>query len=459
MHRFTLLLFSLIIFNAHAQNGRFIQQIDLNAEENAPFFSRVYSLPELAIEAVRAGKVHAYDVDYSTNKLTALNPHEFRSRLIMSVEDYGFGSVDTIFFTEGDFTALEIDVSKKGNKIAGINFLHFRVKEAPNPGKHEFTVSFAELSDYLNQKKALWVRNSTPWLWKGQIVHTNGDFASNIVYDMFPDANYSYIHLLKGKDGDYAKLQVYDRNHKLAVEQPFEDASSDSKIKLMTSALLQGDYQMRAEKKLKTNIEESSTPDYLLAPDQNFFVIQHEEIHLTHPENAKFYMEEKELPTLIMAAIESGEISRVYKDNLLTDQMTTEEWLYNTSEEVMYLSDDRETEYDETSEDNFEIQRVMYSGRSANIVSVSWKKYFNNKGEVIAQMPHSIGLFIGPEQTLTGLSKLLGYFSFNDVYHALKDSPKAYYQTSESGNFINDLMKRDYFSYFTSTSGISIESR
>lgn len=453
MHRFTLLLFSLIIFNAYAQNGRFIQQVDLTAEENAPFFSRDYSLPELTIEAIRAGKLHAYDIDYSRNTLTPLTSTQFAARLIISIEDFGFGSSDTISFSGNDFNAVEIDLTKKNNEITTINYIHFKAKDSATPDKHKFSVSFAELSDYLNQKKALWVRNSSPWLWKGQVVHLNGHYARDIIYNTFPDTNYSYMHLYKGADGNYEKLQVYDMYHALAQELPFQSSSSKAGIKLMASALQEGSYVALREEKLKTKIQETSTSSILHALDENFMIMQNEEIHLLHPENAKFYIEEKELPTLIMEAIEEGKITRIYRDNLLTEQMTKEEWLYNASEEVMYSEDDWE------SADNFVSRRVMYTGRSATIVAVSWKKYFNTQGEIIARMPHSIGLLIGPEQTLTGLSKLLGYFSFNDVYHVLKNSPEAYYSSPESGNFINDLMKKDYFSYFTSTSGIMVQSR
>ncbi|UII32108.1 hypothetical protein LVD17_27880 [Fulvivirga ulvae] len=453
MHRFTLLLFSLIIFNANAQNGRFIQQVDLTAEENAPFFSRDYSLPELTIEAIRAGEIHAYDVDYSKNTLTTLTPEQFSSRLIISIEDFGFGSSDTILYAGNDFNTIEIDLSKKNNEITAIHYIHFKVKDSATPGQPRFSVSFTELSDYLIQKKALWIRNSSSWFWKGQVAHLNGYYASDIIYNTFPDANYSYIHLYKGADGSYEKLQVYSMDHTLAQELPLRSSSIKAEIKLMASALQNGDYLAFGEEKLRTKIRETSKLVTPHALDENFMIIQNEEIHLLHPENTKFYMEDKELPTLIIEAIEEGKITKIFKDNLLTAPMTKEEWLHNASEEVMYSEDDWE------SEDDFESRRVMYSGRSATIVAVSWKKYFNLQGEVLAQMPHSIGLFIGPEQTLTGLSKPLGYFSFNDVYHVLKNSPDAYYNSPESGNFINDLMKRDYFSYFTSTSGIMVQSR
>ncbi|MBL6445131.1 hypothetical protein JMN32_02350 [Fulvivirga sp. 29W222] len=456
MHRLITLLFCLIIINTNAQNGRYLQRIDLSAEENKPFFSRVYSLPQLTIEAIQKGKVHAYDIDYSKNTITSLSREAFKAKMIVYTADNGFGTVDTISYTGRDFTAIEVDVSKRNNRTTGLNYIHFNVNDSSKSERHRFSVSFAELCNYLNQKKTLWVYNSNSWLWKGQVLHSNGYYADDIIYNIFPDTNYSYIHLLRNPEGDYEKLQFYDLDHRLMQELPFQGSSAKAEIKLMATALQEGNYITKNKKKIKTRIAEVSVPSQPLLLDENFFIIQNEEIHLLHPENARFYIEEKELPTLIMQAIEEGKITRVYEDNMLNNEMTQEEWTLQASEEFIYTSSDSDNEEDE---EYLLSQRVMYVGRSVTIVSVSWKKYFNHKGEIIAQMPHSIGLFVGPEQTLTGLRKPLGYFSFNDLYHALKNAPEAYYSTPKSGNFINDLMKRDYFSYFTSTSGIFVQSR
>lgn len=456
MFRIFLSLFVLFTTTAYTQTERYLQSVDLKKVENRPYYSNSHSLPMLVNDAILSGKVTPYHIDYGIGSINPISLAEYKNLLIYEVTDYGYGEADTFRLFPAELNQLELDITRKKSKPEDLNYIHFKAEDYKTGStRYLFSVSFYDLSQYLDKQNALWVTSVSPFVWKGHVMHTDGNYIGDILYQQENEST-QYLHLVKNTDNEYSKFYTYNNEHKLVSQQSFDSLSSDTtkgEIRLMSEALFQGMYSYDYEEKLNTTLPDPIGDIKFRKLKDTFVVTFVEDIHLKRPENAKFYQEEKELSTLIMNAVESGSLSNIYTNDSLTTRMSLAEWQHNASEEVM---SDNGGWGDEDNDEAMTISRYMYLGRSVSIVSIMWKIYFNIEGEVLSKTPHAIGLFVAPEETITGLTKLLGYFAFEDVYNALKDKPEAFYNTPNTGNYIEDLKNGGYFSYWKYTSGIAV---
>ncbi|ELR73161.1 hypothetical protein C900_05210 [Fulvivirga imtechensis AK7] len=362
---------------------------------------------------------------------------------MVEISDYGYGEADTFPMLPGDLNKLKLDISRKSGKQGKINYIHFNAEDYKTGLiKYYFSVSFDDLAQYLDRQNALWVKNASPLVWMGQVLHTDGDYISDIIYEWRQQGHASYLHPVKSQNGMYEKFLLFDNQHQLLTEEPFSNFNSNGgEIRLMSQALNDRLYIHDSEEKLNTTIPEATGRIKTRKLKDAFVVTLAEDIHLNLPENAKFYQDEQEMSTFIMNRVESGELSNIYTNDSLTTRMSLAEWQDNASEEAISHSGNWE---DDSGYET--ISRVIYTGRSASIVSLSWKVYFNSNGEVTGKKPYAIGLFISSEETVTGLTKLLGYFSFDDVYNTLP-----------SEAYMKDIRDGDYFSYWKYTSGMTVD--
>jgi len=154
-----------------------------------------------------------------------------------------------------------------------------------------------------------------------------------------------------------------------------------------------------------------------------------------------------------MEAINQGAISTIYANDSLKRRLTTEE--FEKKLEMEYFEYDFETDEEEIKYDVFLPSEIS----SLNMVT---ELYFTINGKLKARKPRAVALVIPGEMFETGISRQLGYITFDDVYRVLIDEPGAIFFDSANQHFdhyLNKLSTNNYLGYFKKTSLISVADK
>lgn len=439
---------------AFAQKQRFLQEVDLTQKENQAYFSYSYSLPALIMQGIETGNIKPYKIDYESNTITPLSLEQYHQSLILILDD-GFSS-DTLRLLPNDLSRLQFDVTKENGAFRRLNYIHFRSLDPFTLLlKYHFSVSFEEVAAYLYTKNAVWVRNENLLLWKNQILHTYGNNPIEVIPQEFVPgaAGMSFVHLVKNKKGNFEKFHIYNRKHELINEISLQDSAFRKltpDIKWLPDALAAGLYHVGVgkdmfkpetlEENIKTTVLENKPIMAAKNLPTQFSIIQTDRIYLERPENQKFYREGQELFTVINRLVQNGKLETIYKNDSLTVRMPTAEWETNLKERITMEPNDQGVTL---------IAERTYNSRDVAVMSLSWKIYFNLKGEIIAKVPHVIGFYLNANITSYGLEFPIGYLKFDDLVPVLNKLPAA--------KLLKELRKQHYFGYWTDSSGIALE--
>ncbi|MGV3504495.1 MAG: hypothetical protein ACO1O1_12375 [Adhaeribacter sp.] len=445
---FFLLFFACLLTSpaVRAQQERVLQQVDLRLPGNRPLMANPYLLPALVAQGIEAGKITPYRIDYEANSLSPLSLAQYHKHLefvntgdFLSIED------DTLEVMPWNLYLLALDVTKEKGKLKKINYLHFSSMETQaGLVKYHYSVSFPQLAAYLQEVKALWIKNSSPFVWRNQVLHAYNEHPVNVLPE--EEATFS-VHLTEKPKGTYSHLELYSRDQKLVKRIPYQDlwpANDSSDIRWMDEALRAGLYQVglvtpdegeETERKLSTTLPEAPQVVSSKPAPVAFSIIQTDLIHTLRPENKTLKTWETGLRTSLDQAIGQGRLPNLYTSADLSERMTAADWQKHSQE-------NGEMPAGSTSPNS----KIHY----APLIAVSWKIFFNDKGEITGRQPLALGFLADSSSTASGFHQPIGFIPFEEAVKTLKEKPAA--------RLLTQLRRRKYFAFWDGSSAITAEA-
>jgi hypothetical protein len=444
-----LLLFACLLVRpaAHAQQERFLQQVDLRLPGNQPMAADPYLLPGLVAQGIEAGKITPYRIDYETDSLSPLSLAQYHKSLeYTDIVDFVTLQEGTLEVEPWILYLLALDVTKEKGHLKKINYLHFSGMDLQRGlVKYYYSVSFPQLAAYLQEVKALWIKNSSPFVWRNQVLHTYSKHPANVL----PEEEANLLpHLTENPKGTYGHLELYSPDQKLVKRIPYQDlwpANDSSDIRWLDEALRAGLYQVglvtpgegeEAEKKLSTTLPEAPLAASSKPAPVAFSIIQTDKINTLRPENKTLKAQEADLLSLVNQAIQQGRLTNLYTSADLTKRMTAADWQKHLRVAGVMPA---KTDTSQTSE-------VHYPP----MITLSWKIFFNAKGEITGRQPLGLGFVADSRHTETTFEYLIGYIPFEEAVKTLKEKPAA--------RLLAQLRRRKYFAFWEGSSAISAEN-
>ncbi|MFC6999710.1 hypothetical protein [Rufibacter roseus] len=414
------------------------------------------------MDGIESGALSPLAIDYNTNTVKAISKERIEELMITPLppeqqEDAWTGEKRTHYRKAAhDFRFLILDISKKEGKTDKINYaaLGYMHPESSVP-VIAFYVAYPDLEKLLDQNKILWYSNSGPFLLKDQVLHTPDTYMSATLDSYFPEGTFGfYFQVTRNKKGYPDKLQQYSRqDFALVKEEPIEQYSFSGKegeVLYMTTALAQEKYSAEDILDIRTTVAEARTQAKSSAPPKNLMVYLTDEIILNHPDNAHLHNNGQELPTLLLNAAKNGQLN-IYSSDSLSRKMTIAELSKSLKleSEGLILGDETQEEVSEELE---------LLGAQLTIVPITWQVYFNRKGIETKRVPYAIGIVAPSNLFPYGLEKSIAYFSFEEVYHLLKQTPQAKYSNPVPGHVLNDLLQQNFVSFFYKATPLRVAS-
>ncbi|MBC5992201.1 hypothetical protein [Pontibacter cellulosilyticus] len=425
------------VTNTLAQQGRYLQTVNLYQNENRPFISEVHSLTGYILEGIKSGEITPYVVNYTSNKAVAFSA-DAKQNLLRQIT----ASPDSEDFLHPTMLEeVEIDIIKAKGRVRKINYLNFNNIHVADKTV-SFSVSFDQVATYLAKNDALWVKNAGPLLWNNNILHTASWAAFNVLNRVTPELEGDYVAVKLNQVGEIAKLEAYLSNHELTHTFMLPDSLYTSgEILPMSKALLEERYQRKNEVELKTKLPEIKYKYKFKPSEASYVLTQTQSLYLSHPANAAFSQPDQELSTLLLDAVSKGIVTNVYASDSLLIKMSIAEWNDNM----------KVKEYDLFS-DSVIFTDVTYIPQAYSVIEVVWKQHFDAAGKVISKKPYALGLFLGAEHSPVMLESKLGYLSFEEVYQKVK---------SQNGSvrllgLLENITSGKYLGYLSHTSHITL---
>lgn len=449
---FTLLFIACVLISpaVHAQQERVLQQVDLRLPGNQPLSAAPYLLPGLVARGIEAGKITPYRIDYETHSMAPLSLAQYRKSLeIISSGDLFGEEEDTLMLFPSALYLLALDVTKEKGALKKINYLHFSsMDHQAGFVKYHYSVSFSQLAAYLQEAKALWVKNNSALVWRNQVLHTYGLFPPDVLAQLpsSPTEEGLLLHFAENPKGKYEHLELYSRDQKLLKRIPYQDllpAKDSSDIRWMDEALLAGLYQVgfadprdgdEAEQKLSTTLPEAPAVASGRPAPAAFSIIQGEAVNTFRPENKKFKALEKDLIKFLNQAITQGRFGSLYSSPDLSEPMTAADWQERLSNLKEQAASTASSQAPDTSQ-------------LTTPITLYWKLSFNDKGEITARQPLALGFGANFRHTATGYLDFMGAISFEEAVKTLKEKSAA--------RLLSDMRRRRYFAFWEYSSGIS----
>lgn len=431
---------------ASAQQGRYLQTLNLFDIDNRPFYATTHSLPAYILAGINAGAITPYRVDYATKKAEPFTVAAKESLL----HQINVSPDSADYLSPRMLNELDVDVIRNKKGISKINYLNFHMvyfaDEVPRMREDKFkdyffSVSFDQVAAYLTKQNALWVKNAGPLLWKNHVVHTYGQHAfsvlSNVIPELEDNAMEQHVALTLDKNGGIAKVGTYSMQYELVQDVVLPDSLySAGEILSMPEALLAGRYQPNKEMVLKTKLPAIKFKYRTEPLDASYVLMQTEKLYLDHPANQAYFKPEQELSALLVEAVSIGAVSTYASDSLLTI-MPRNQWNDNL----------KVKEYDLFG-DGYKLSEANYLPLALSVITITWKLQVDAAGKVISKAPYALGLYLGAKNTPLGLESLIGYLSFEELYQSAKASK----EHKQLLHLLDNLANSKYMGYLSHTS-------